>query len=36
MGELRQYQLREILHKLYWMYSQKKHRNLLVSPDAFG
>lgn len=36
MGELRQYQLREILHKLYWMYSQKKHRNLLVSPDAFS
>lgn len=36
MGELRHYQLREILHKLYWMYSQKKHRNLLVSPDAFS
>ena len=36
MGELRQYQLREMLHKLYWMYSQKKHRNLLVSPDAFS
>ena len=27
MGELRQFQLREMLHKLYWMYSQKKHRN---------
>ena len=36
MGELRQFQLREMLHKLYWMYSQKKHRNLLVSPDAFS
>ena len=36
MGELRQYQLREMLHKLYWMYSQKKHRNLLVSPDVFS
>ena len=36
MGELRQYQLREMLHKLYWMYGQKKHRNLLVSPDAFS
>lgn len=23
MGELRQFQLREMLHKLYWMYSQK-------------
>ena len=36
MGELRQYQLREMLHKLYWLYSRKKHRNLLVSPDAFS
>ena len=36
MGELWHYQLREILHKLYWIYSQKKHRNLLVSPDAFS
>ena len=36
IGELRQYQLREMLHKLYWMYSQKKHRNLLVSPDVFS
>lgn len=36
MGELRQYQLREMLRKLYGMYSQKKHRNLLVSPDAFS
>lgn len=36
MGELRQFQLREMLHKLYWMYSQKKHRNLLVSPDVFS
>ena len=36
MGELRQYQLREMLRKLYGMYSQKKHRNLLVSPDVFS
>ena len=36
MGELRQYQLREMLRKLYAMYRQKNHRNLLVSPDAFS
>lgn len=35
-GRTAQFQLREMLHKLYWMYSQKKHRNLLVSPDAFS
>ena len=36
LGEIRQYQLQEILHKLYALYAEKEHRNLLVSPDAFG
>lgn len=36
ISEMKQYQLREMIRKLYGLYREKKHRNLLVSPDAFS
>ncbi len=33
---IRQYQLKEMIRKLYSMYSDKKSRNLLISPEAFS
>lgn len=33
---LKQYQLKEMLRKLYDIYSVKNHRNMLVAPDVFG
>ena len=33
---LKQYQLKEIIRKLYDIYSVKNHRNLLIAPDVFG
>lgn len=35
LSEMKQYQLKEMLRKIYDIYSAKHHRNLLVSPDAF-
>lgn len=32
---LKQYQLKEMLRKLYDIYSVKNHRNLLIAPDVF-
>ena len=36
ISEMKQYQLREMLKKLYSIYSVKNHRNLLVAPDSFA
>ena len=36
LSGLKQYQLKEMLRKLYDIYSVKKHRNLLIAPDVFG
>ncbi|MCL1809775.1 MAG: DEAD/DEAH box helicase [Clostridiales bacterium] len=36
LSGLRHYQLRAIMKKLYALYSEKKNRNLLFSPDVFG
>ncbi len=33
---LKQYQLKEMLRKLYDIYLVKNHRNLLIAPDVFG
>ena len=33
---LKQYQLKEMLRKLYDIYSVKNHRNMLIAPDVFG
>lgn len=33
---LKQYQLKEIIRKLYNIYAVKNHRNLLISPDVFS
>lgn len=35
ISEMRQYQLKEMLKKLYAIYSVKKHRNLLISSETF-
>lgn len=36
LSAIRQYQLKEILRKLYSIYKDKKKRNLLVSPETFS
>lgn len=36
MSEMKQYQLKEIIRKLYDIYREKGRRNLLISPDAFS
>ncbi|MDD3925234.1 MAG: helicase-related protein, partial [bacterium] len=36
LSSIRQYQLREMMRKLYQIYLEKRHRNLLVSPEAFS
>lgn len=36
MSNLKQYQLKEMIRKLYDIYSVKNHRNLLIAPDVFG
>lgn len=36
LSAIRQYQLKEILRKLYSIYIDKKKRNLLVSPETFS
>lgn len=35
LSEMRQYQLKEMIRKIYDIYSEKNHRNLLVSPESF-
>lgn len=36
LSSIRQYQLKEVLRKLYSIYNEKKKRNLLISPEAFS
>lgn len=36
LSAIRQYQLKEILRKLYSIYNEKKKRNLLISPETFS
>ena len=36
ISEMRQYQLREMLKKLTYLYKVKKQRNLLISPETFS
>lgn len=36
LSGLRHYQIQEMIKKLYELYSDKKRRNLLVSPDTFN
>lgn len=36
LSSIRQYQLKEVLAKLYSIYKEKKRRNLLISPDNFS
>lgn len=35
ISEMRQYQLKEMLKKIYSLYEEKKHRNLLISSETF-
>ncbi|MEG2411518.1 MAG: helicase-related protein [Clostridium sp.] len=35
LSSIRQYQLKEVLRKIYDIYNNKKKRNLLVSPETF-
>lgn len=36
LSSIRQYQLKEVLRKIYSIYSEKKKRNLLISPETFS
>lgn len=36
MSAIKQYQLKEVLRKLYSIYKEKKRKNLLVSPETFS
>ncbi|SFF92223.1 ATP-dependent DNA helicase, RecQ family [Desulfotomaculum arcticum] len=36
LSGMRQYQLREMIRKIYAIYREKKHRHLLISPEAFS
>lgn len=36
ISEMKQYQLKEMIRKLYDIYREKGHRNMLISPDAFS
>lgn len=36
LSSIRQYQLKEVLRKLYSIYNEKQKRNLLISPEAFS
>lgn len=36
MSGLKQYQLKEIMRKLYDIYTAKKRQNMLIAPDVFG
>lgn len=36
LSGLKQYQIREMLRKIYQIYKEKKSRNFLIAPDAFS
>jgi len=36
LSGMKQYQLKEMIRKLYSIYNEKKSRNLLISPEAFS
>ena len=36
LSSIRQYQLKEIMRKLYSIYSKNRRRNMLISPDTFS
>ncbi|OPJ62559.1 DEAD/DEAH box helicase [Clostridium oryzae] len=36
LSSIRQYQLKEVLRKIYSIYNEKKKRNILISPDNFS
>lgn len=36
LSRLKQFQLKEIMRKLYNIYAVKNHRNLIISPEVFG
>ena len=36
MSGMKQYQLKEMIRKLYFLYREKRNRNMLISPEVFS